>query len=596
MFPILYDETAIQYGSVPQDFGLGVLSDSLSCKISEERNGAFELVLTYPSTGKHANDLQKRRIIKAKPNFTDPPQLYRIYKINKKLKSYYTINARHISYDLSGASISSGTAGTCATACQLLSTQYFTIDTDKNVSATFKITEPSSRRSWLGGKAGSLLDVYGTGEYHYDNFNIHFNLHRGSDRGVEVRYGKNLLSLTQDLDASNLTTHIICYWKNADTGVVVESIKTATGLSLDIEQTQCIDVTNSFTEEPTVAQLNAKAQAMINQNDYTSLKNNIKLNFLQIKTLKDRVDLCDEVTIYYEDYNINVKAKCIKTTWDVLLDRYDSIELGDVKSSFASTFVNTMNALTLAQETADSKVSPTNIRTAWAVDDTSIYVQSGQIHFRAGTFLVDSNNLTIDAYGNVRSSSFKSNTSIEFYTTDWTHLLMKLGVYNGVQLMSFFGPTGNSSIVNIQADSNGGAVTVGDYSNNFASMNPNLILLSHNSTTPIKLNGIDGSITCVSLTQTSTRKAKKNIKNLSDIEAKKLLDLNPVKYDFKNEEHGKNRVGFIAEDVEVIIPEIVSKDEKGEANGIDYIELIPYITKLMQNQQKEIDKIKEKIV
>lgn len=339
MFPILYNENDISYGSVPQDNGLGVLSDALSCIITEERNGAYELEMTYPASGLHAKDIAVRHILKVKPNFTDDPQLFRIYKVGKVLGSSFKINARHISYDLSGSSIESGTAGSAVSACLLLSTNEFSIDTDKNVTASFSITEPSSRRSWLGGKAGSLLDVFGTGEYHYDNFDIHFLTHRGTDRGVEVRYGKNLLSLTQEKDSSNLTTHIILFWKSQEDGTLIYSAKTATGVTLDCEQTQCIDVTADYNEAPTVAQLNARAQQYIQEKNYSIAKNSLKLNFLQIKTLKDRVDLCDTVKIIYEDYNIDVTAKCVKTIWNALQERYDSIELGDIKANFADTFI-----------------------------------------------------------------------------------------------------------------------------------------------------------------------------------------------------------------------------------------------------------------
>ena len=607
MFPILYDESTITYGQVPTHNGLGVLSDALSCKITEERNGAYELVLTYPSSGLHADDLQERRLIKVKPNFTDNAQLFRIYKISKKMKSSYIVYARHISYDLSGADILTGSASTCADACRILSTSAFTITTDKTVTANFNISEPSSRRSWFGGKSGSLLDVYGTGEYHYDNFNISFLLHRGADRGVTVLYGKNLLSLTQDTDATNLATHIIVYWKNEDTGTVVRSDKTATGLTLDVEYVECIDVTSDFIDEPSVAQLNTKAQHLATNANYVTLKKNIKLDFLQLKTLTDRVDLCDEVTVRYEKFGINIKAKCVKTTWDALLERYDSIEIGDIKQSFASTFVGTMTAVEEAQSTANSKVSPTNIRTAWSIDPTSIYVQSGQIHFNAGTFLVTSSNLIIDQYGNVKSSSFKSNDSIQFCSpNDWNKLYLDIGYDGSTTFLNMYGiqNTHHIGLASLSADENG----VGGYLmlQNLAytkstAITPSEIHLSTGTggsrsvwTNTIKANGTTGNIECVSLTQTSTRKVKKNIKDLSDVEAKKLLDLNPVKYDFKNEELGKNRVGFIAEDVEVILPEVVTKDSEGEPNGIDYTELIPYLTKLIQEHDNEINRLKEK--
>ena len=69
MFPILYEQ--ITPGEVPSHNGIGTLSDAISCRIEQERNGAYQLTLEYPSSGIHAEELALRRIIKAKPNPTE---------------------------------------------------------------------------------------------------------------------------------------------------------------------------------------------------------------------------------------------------------------------------------------------------------------------------------------------------------------------------------------------------------------------------------------------------------------------------------------------------------------------------------------------
>ena len=106
MIPILYKK--VTEGTVPTDYGIGVLTDCLSCEVTEERNGSFELRLTYSAQGIHAEDIQPDRIIKAKPNFNDDPQLFRIYKVGKNMNGQFDVYAQHISYDLSGKVIASG--------------------------------------------------------------------------------------------------------------------------------------------------------------------------------------------------------------------------------------------------------------------------------------------------------------------------------------------------------------------------------------------------------------------------------------------------------------------------------------------------------
>lgn len=357
MFPILY--SSVTEGTVPSNNGLGILSDAIDCQIVEERNGIYELTCKYPASGIHASELTERRILKAKPNFTDDPQLFRIYKIGKVLGGAFTVYARHISYDLSGKVIKSGTASSCTGAMALLEAQAgaYTLTTDKTVSANFKITEPSSVRSWFAGKEGSILDVFGTGEYKYDNYEVSFLAHRGTDRGVKILYGKNLLSLSQNRDSSNIITAVIAFWKDSQSGSVVIGNSISTGVSLDVPNVKTLDVSDAFDTAPSVAQLDAKATAYIGANNIATPTNSITLNFLQIGTLKDRVDLCDTVHIEYEDFGITATAKCIKTTWDVIKEKYTSIEIGEPKTNITDTIISN------AKETA-SKPSTTAVAQA----------------------------------------------------------------------------------------------------------------------------------------------------------------------------------------------------------------------------------------
>ena len=93
----LFNQSAIVFTSN----GIGFLSEATKCVVEEERNGIFELELEYPMTGRRFSDLQLRNIIVAKPNPYDDPQPFRIYQISKPIKGIVTVNARHISYDLS---------------------------------------------------------------------------------------------------------------------------------------------------------------------------------------------------------------------------------------------------------------------------------------------------------------------------------------------------------------------------------------------------------------------------------------------------------------------------------------------------------------
>ena len=81
MIPVLYLPNAVDFSS----FGLGVLTDTISCEVTEERNGVFECLLKYPVSGQHYGLITKECIIKAKPNDTVADQAFRIYRITKPL-------------------------------------------------------------------------------------------------------------------------------------------------------------------------------------------------------------------------------------------------------------------------------------------------------------------------------------------------------------------------------------------------------------------------------------------------------------------------------------------------------------------------------
>ena len=139
----LFESTATSF----LDNGIGSLSDAISCMITEERNGEFELEMDYPVNGIRYEEITQRRIIVAKPNKYDDPQPFRIYAISKPINGVITINAAHVSYDLTGYTVAPFTATSASNAMTNLSNAIdescpFTFITDKVVSANLSIIKP----------------------------------------------------------------------------------------------------------------------------------------------------------------------------------------------------------------------------------------------------------------------------------------------------------------------------------------------------------------------------------------------------------------------------------------------------------------------
>lgn len=225
MIPILFGDTATSFTTN----GLGRLSDAKSCTVTEERNGSYELELEYPRNGIHYEDLKYSRIIVAKPFQNGSLQAFRIYKIEKKAKGLSNIYARHISYQLSYIPVSKFTADSPSEAFTKLKeysceTNPFTFWTDHTGSGSLVVSVPDSARAWMGGMDGSILDHW-DGEYEWDNYTVKFHKARGSDKGVTIRYGKNLVDLEQEENIENTITGIYPYWKNdgQETTAVMDS-------------------------------------------------------------------------------------------------------------------------------------------------------------------------------------------------------------------------------------------------------------------------------------------------------------------------------------------------------------------------------------
>lgn len=351
----LFDVNGVQLLAYPpqnsarefDSYGKGALVDCIKCEVTEERNGAYELEMEYPITGAHFDDIELRDIIWAKPNYADAPQAFRIYFMSTPIEGVVTITARHLIYDLSGIPVVPFTATSASAACagllsHALVESPFQIGTQIGTIADFKVDVPSSVRSWFGGKEGSLIDVYG-GEWAYDNYTATLKAARGQDRGVVIRYGKNLIDFEQENNCEEVYTGVLAYWADDEGHQVRTNIINVAG-DYSFRRILVLDLSAEYEEQPTKAQLTTRAQTYIEANNVGVPKVNITLDWVQTSELDDRVDLCDTVLVKFELIGVSAKAKCISTTWDVLKDRYSRIEFGDPKTNITDTIAGMQEA------------------------------------------------------------------------------------------------------------------------------------------------------------------------------------------------------------------------------------------------------------
>lgn len=363
-----YNETAFDTN------GIGILADVIDDEVYEELNGQFELSVQYPVTGIHFSDIVTDAYITAKPNPVSDPQPFRIYRITKPMKGVVTIYARHIAYRNNKIVVSPFTAVSAVSALQGLKSNAvnacpFEFWTDKTTEAEMKVEVPKSIWTLLGGSQGSILDTYG-GEYEFDKYTVKLHNRRGTDRGVSIRYGKNLTDLKQDESIANVYTGVYPYWKGSDGTLVQLEEKYINGPGTYYEDKILpLDLTDKFEEQPTEDQLREAAESYIASNDIGKPDISWTVEFVQLeqteeykgKALLERVLLGDTVSVVFPMLNVNVSARAVAARYKPTLGRYKNITLGRVKANMASTIASqkqeiqqrpTMTQLEQAREAA----------------------------------------------------------------------------------------------------------------------------------------------------------------------------------------------------------------------------------------------------
>lgn len=339
MIPILYSPTTTSFTTG----GIGKLIDAGSCIVTEERNGSYELEMTYPITGHLYDEIKQRSIIFAKPSPAQSEQPFRVYRITKPLNKVVTIYAAHISYDLSGIPVKNFTSQSVQAALTALTTSSvisnpFTFWSDKTNSGVMEIETPTPCRTILS----NILDVY-SGEYEFDKYTVKLHSLRGFDNGVSIKYGKNLTDLEQDENCSNVYTGVLPYWTGNET-TVSGSVVNAPG-TYDFTRILPVDFTSDFEEQPSTTQLDNAATNYISANNIGIPEVNLTVSFVHLNQTEEyknlgifeRVELGDTIKVEFAAMGVSSTARCVKTVYNTLLERYDNVELGEVKKGLADT-------------------------------------------------------------------------------------------------------------------------------------------------------------------------------------------------------------------------------------------------------------------
>ncbi|MCL2559283.1 MAG: gp58-like family protein [Turicibacter sp.] len=383
-YPIIYEAGTVEFGHM----GLGILNDATYCLVTEERNGRFQLNLRYPMTGIHAEHLKVDHVIKADAGHALKGQLFRIERVDKNAEGMIEVLAHHVSYLAQSlvlepeVVIDNETAATALDRWRraIVGEHGFTTASDmtETRSARLRIQNFQNAREALGGGAGSILAVWG-GEYRFDNYRVELLRNRGSVANTLISYGRNLTDLRQEENISQTFTSIYPYaiYRNGD----VERIVTLSGSALVMDSEYAdrfahrrvlpVDFSREFARDvvPTAAKLRELGLAFMAENAIGLPRVSMSLRFVDLtKALNgagltyERLNLCDTVPVRFEKLGIDTSAQIVRICWDVLLDQYDSLEIGEVRATLSDRLRGVEREMTEVSGSANSALSAANGR------------------------------------------------------------------------------------------------------------------------------------------------------------------------------------------------------------------------------------------
>lgn len=356
MKPVLFEHNVLDFSG----HGLGTLADATSCKVSCEENGAYDLTMTYPIVGAHAKDLAERRIILAKPSPEENSQPFRIYKILRPMDGNLQVYAHHLSYDLndcilkpiSGSSLGSvisQLSGNVVGDCNFIFTYDYPTkeSTDDGTIGSFELEKPMTlRAAMLANSSNNIASTY-KGVWIFDGLKCTLKRKDVVDRGAVIKYGVNLIDLSQERNLEEVYTHVYPYWRGGKKNKYYDLEPIAATSITSFKKIYPLDLSSKYQKAPSDASMRQSAEEFIEKNELGQIPVNITASMVQLeKTLEyknakgiKKIARGDTVRVEYLRLGVGTSARITKTEYDVPSELYTSIGIGTVKQSLPKEVV-----------------------------------------------------------------------------------------------------------------------------------------------------------------------------------------------------------------------------------------------------------------
>jgi len=356
MYPILYDSTNLHYTNL----GKGKLTDVLSCEVYEELNGEYSAEFTYPVTGARINDLYNGGTVLIwaptyDSTFSQAMEWFDIVSHSMEISGVVTFHCQHVSRRLAWSMLLGPTVYTNTLFTNATPAQYggltFTHEGSSPVGNTqFTITEPKSLLACLIGDEESCVANFG-GEFAFRSKTTSvpetiqcawtWKTTRGADRGVQIRFGYNMMSFNWERDRTEEFNAYLPYWQDSNgTRIYAPSpyyVTPTTAISPIILQP--LDCSGDFETQPTSAQLQTFAQNKLDTETPWIPKDGITVDFLngvEIDPHSPPITLGDIVHVKWYDAGIQIDQKVISYRFDALQEKYIEMKIGTKQNKYVA--------------------------------------------------------------------------------------------------------------------------------------------------------------------------------------------------------------------------------------------------------------------
>ncbi len=359
------------------------LHDTISCEITEERNGDYCMKMVVSSDDEYADRITEQSIIVAlcpiSAGTASRWQGFDVRRITRESDKRITVEAEHVSRRLNrvyfphysneregGWTIQRALQTVFAQSAPQSVMAPFTITSniDRKISERYFSVDPKciSVMSVLQGVEGSFVDKYG-GELEFINFAVSYREKRGKDYGFRIQYGTNAASIKKEIDMTDVYTGVYGYWYGADGSVA--NTNTFVNMSnasapvyaqnherFPFERIMILDTTEQLTASDAIhypAKIREAVQNYVDSHDISSPKVRIDVDYVALDKASgsDYVEafkflkLCDTVYVVLEKLNMEVKATVVKTVYNVLAERYSKMVIGNYREGFIEKLIAT---------------------------------------------------------------------------------------------------------------------------------------------------------------------------------------------------------------------------------------------------------------